>query len=91
MVSCGGEKLTIYLNGKKLPFKDFRSYLGLFNGVTPLAAFERVDEWQEVFMGVSADQSFQKISFDSSIGITKCGGHVSHIADQIATKLILEW
>ena len=34
MASRGGKKLAMHLNGKKLPVMDFRSYLGLFDGVT---------------------------------------------------------
>ena len=75
MTSRGGKKLVVHLNGKKLPLKDFRSYLGLFEGVTPPTAFERINEQWEVGMSVLADQNFQQISFVNSISTTKGGGH----------------
>jgi len=87
MASSGGKKLSVHLNGKKLPVKDFKSYLGLFDGITPPAAFEKVDDRWEVGVGVSADQSFQQISFVNAISTTKGGGHVNYIADQVAKKL----
>ena len=88
MANKEGKKLSVYLNGSKLPVKDFRSYLGLFDGVTPPAAYEKVDERWEVGVGVSADQSFQQISFVNAIATTKGGGHVTYIADQVAKKLV---
>ena len=30
-----GKKLSVYLNGMKVPVKDFKSYLELFDGITP--------------------------------------------------------
>eukprot|EP00584_Thalassiosira_punctigera_P019142 CAMPEP_0172572992 /NCGR_PEP_ID=MMETSP1067-20121228/135960_1 /TAXON_ID=265564 ORGANISM="Thalassiosira punctigera, Strain Tpunct2005C2" /NCGR_SAMPLE_ID=MMETSP1067 /ASSEMBLY_ACC=CAM_ASM_000444 /LENGTH=1500 /DNA_ID=CAMNT_0013365583 /DNA_START=62 /DNA_END=4564 /DNA_ORIENTATION=+ len=87
MANKDGKKLSVYLNGKKLPVKDFRSYLGLFDGITPPTAFEKVDDRWEVGVGVSADQSFQQISFVNAIATTKGGGHVNAIADQVAKKL----
>ena len=44
MASRGGKKLGVYLNKKKLSIKDFRSYPSLFSGVTPPAAYERLNE-----------------------------------------------
>jgi hypothetical protein len=44
MASCREKKLAVHLNRKKLPIKDFRSYLGLLDIITPLAAFERIDK-----------------------------------------------
>eukprot|EP00579_Thalassiosira_antarctica_P002668 CAMPEP_0201875748 /NCGR_PEP_ID=MMETSP0902-20130614/7629_1 /ASSEMBLY_ACC=CAM_ASM_000551 /TAXON_ID=420261 /ORGANISM="Thalassiosira antarctica, Strain CCMP982" /LENGTH=1508 /DNA_ID=CAMNT_0048402857 /DNA_START=105 /DNA_END=4631 /DNA_ORIENTATION=+ len=87
MANKEGKKLSVYLNGKKLPVKDFKTYLGLFDGITPPAAFERIDDCWEVGVGVSADQSFQQISFVNAIATTKGGGHVNYIADQVAKKL----
>ena len=58
MTRCGGKTLAVHLNRKKLPLKDFRSYLGLFDGVMPPAAFKRINERSEVGVGMSVDQSF---------------------------------
>ena len=42
MANKEGKKLAVYLNGKKLPVKDFKSYLALFDGITPPAAYEKI-------------------------------------------------
>ena len=86
MANKEGKKLSVYLNGTKVPVKDFKSYLGLFDGITPPAAYERIDERWEVGVGVS-DGSFQQISFVNAISTTKGGGHVNYIADLVAKKL----
>lgn len=86
MTNKEGKKLSVYLNGAKVPVKDFKSYLALFDGITPPAAYERIDERWEVGVGVS-DGSFQQISFVNAISTTKGGGHVNYIADLVAKKL----
>ena len=85
--SGGKKKLSVYLNGHKVPVKDFKSYLELFDGITPPAAYERIDDRWEVGVGVSTDGSFQQISFVNAIATTKGGGHVNYIADLVARKL----
>mmetsp|Transcript_15374 Transcript_15374/g.31098 ORF Transcript_15374/g.31098 Transcript_15374/m.31098 type:complete len:1416 (+) Transcript_15374:116-4363(+) len=86
MANKEGKKLSVYLNGKKLPVKDFKSYIALFDGITPPAAYEKVgDRWE---VGVSmSDGSFQQISFVNAIATIKGGGHVNYIADQVAKHL----
>ena len=86
MANKDGKKLSVYLNGAKVPVKDFKSYLSLFDGITPPAAYETIDDRWEVGVGVS-DGSFQQISFVNAIATTKGGGHVNYIADQVAKKL----
>ncbi|KAL3807608.1 hypothetical protein ACHAXA_002546 [Cyclostephanos tholiformis] len=86
MANKEGKKLSVYLNGSKVPVKDFKSYLELFDGITPPAAYERIDDRWEVGVGVS-DGSFQQISFVNAISTTKGGGHVNYIADLVAKKL----
>eukprot|EP00804_Cyclotella_cryptica_P008042 CCRYP_004548-RA/>CCRYP_004548-RA protein AED:0.12 eAED:0.22 QI:0/0.6/0/1/1/1/6/0/1916 len=86
MANKDGKKLNVYLNDKKIPVKDFKTYLALFDGISPPAAYEKVgDRWE---VGVSAsDGSFQQISFVNAIATTKGGGHVDFISDQIAKSL----
>ena len=82
----GGKKLSVFLNGNKLPIKDFKSYIALFDNIQKPDAFEKVNDQWEVGVGVS-DGSFQQISFVNAIATTKGGGHVNYIADQVAKKL----
>ncbi|KAL7490115.1 hypothetical protein ACHAW6_015834, partial [Cyclotella cf. meneghiniana] len=86
MANKDGKKLNVYFNDKKIPVKDFKSYLAIFDGITPPAAYEKVgDRWE---VGVSAsDGSFQQISFVNGIATTKGGGHVDFISDQVAKSL----
>ena len=86
MANRAGKKLSVKLNGKKLPVKNFQSYLKLYKGIEPPAAYERADERWEVGVGVS-DGSFQQISFVNAICTSKGGQHVNYIADMIAKKV----
>ena len=87
MANRAGRKLAVYLNEKKLPVKSFHTYLELYDGITPPAAYERVGERWEVGVSASADGSFQQISFVNAICTSKGGGHTTYIADQVAKKL----
>jgi len=86
MANKEGKKLSVYLNGTKVPVKDFKSYLDLFDGITAPSAYEKIGDRWEVGVGVS-DGSFQQISFVNAIATTKGGGHVNFIADQVAKGL----
>jgi len=86
MANKEGKKLSVYLNGTKVPVKDFKSYLALFDGITPPSAFEKIGDRWEIGVGPS-DGSFQQISFVNAIATTKGGGHVNYIADQVAKAL----
>ena len=89
MSGRGGKRLAVYLNGNKLPVKDFKSYLGMIDGIEAVVAFE-VDKdggrW-EVGVAPSSNGSFEQISFVNAICTSKGGGHVTYIADQIADRL----
>jgi DNA topoisomerase-2 len=86
MANKEGKKLSVYLNGNKVPVKDFKSYLALFDGITPPSAYEKINDRWEVGVGAS-DGTFQQISFVNAIATTKGGGHVNFIADQVAKGL----
>ena len=79
----GGKKLSVYLNGDKIPVKDFQSYLALLDGVDMPPAHVIMDNF-EVGVNVSSDGGFQQISFVNGIATTKGGGHVNFIADKVA-------
>jgi DNA topoisomerase-2 len=86
MANRGGKRLVVSLNGKKLPVKSFQDYLKLFDAISEPVAFEKVGDRWEVGIAVS-EGSFQQISFVNSICTSKGGGHVTHIADQVAAYL----
>ena len=57
MSGKGGKKLSVFLNGKKLPVKDFKSYLALFDDLDAPQAFERINDDWEVGVGVNTEGS----------------------------------
>jgi DNA topoisomerase-2 len=86
MAARPGKKLSVTLNGEKVPVKSFQEYLKLFDGINPPVAYEKIGEHWEV--GVSStDGSAQQVSFVNAICTSKGGGHVSYIADQIGAHL----
>lgn len=87
MANRDGPRLVVTLNGKKLPVKSFETYLKLYDGINPPAAYEQVDDRWEIGVGVS-DGSFQQVSFVNAICTSKGGQHVNYIADQVASKLV---
>jgi DNA topoisomerase-2 len=87
MASRGGKKLVVSLNGKKLPIKSFKDYLALFDGLESPVAYEKSERW-EVGVASSNDASPHHVSFVNAICTTKGGGHVTYIADQVASHLV---
>lgn len=81
-----GKKLSVFLNGEKLPIKNFQSYLALYQGIEPPSAYDHNERWE---VGVSAsDGVFQQVSFVNSICTTKGGQHVQYIADQVVKRIM---
>ncbi|KAI0228357.1 DNA topoisomerase 2-beta [Lamellibrachia satsuma] len=86
--------VRIFLNGKKLPVKNFREYVAMYvkgkmdEADQPLKVVsEAVNERWEVALALS-DKGFQQVSFVNSIATTKGGRHVDYISDQLTSKLI---
>nr|O42130.2 RecName: Full=DNA topoisomerase 2-alpha; AltName: Full=DNA topoisomerase II, alpha isozyme [Gallus gallus]BAA22539.2 DNA topoisomeraseII_alpha [Gallus gallus] len=86
--------VKVFLNGKRLPVKGFRSYVDLYlkdkvdeTGNALKVIHEEVNSRWEVCLTLS-EKGFQQVSFVNSIATTKGGRHVDYVADQIVTKLI---
>jgi DNA topoisomerase II len=95
---AGTAKVTVKLNGTRIPTRNFKKYMELY---TKAIKKERGEEetmdkneiitvqpnanW-EIGFAVS-DGSFQQVSFVNSIATTSGGTHVNYIADQICTRL----
>lgn len=84
----------MFLNGKKLPVKNFKDYIDLYikdsqdDSGSPLKlAYESCNERWEVAVTLS-DRGFQQVSFVNSIATTKGGRHVDHVTDLIVKQLI---
>ena len=87
MGNAKGKKLSVYLNGSKLPVKNFKDYLGVYDKIKAPVAFEQIGDW-EIGVAPSQDQNMQQISFVNSICTSKGGGHVNYICDQITAHLV---
>ncbi|KAJ6660677.1 hypothetical protein lerEdw1_017674 [Lerista edwardsae] len=86
--------IKVFLNGKRLPVKGFRSYVDLYvkdkldeTGNPLKIIHEEVNGRWEVCLTMS-EKGFQQVSFVNSIATTKGGRHVDYVADQIVNKLI---
>ncbi|KAL0984286.1 hypothetical protein UPYG_G00139470 [Umbra pygmaea] len=86
--------VRVFLNGKKLPVTNFRSYVDLYLkdkvdelGSALTVVHEVVNERWEVCLSMS-DKGFQQVSFVNSIATTKGGRHTDYVADQVTSKLI---
>lgn len=95
--------ISVYLNGKKLPIKTFKDYVGLYlkarddeddlalgsdsEKKTNSVVHEVVNKRWEVCVTTST-KGFQQASFVNSIATTKGGTHVNYITDQITEKLM---
>jgi DNA topoisomerase II len=86
MANRHGKKLSVTLNGKKLPVQGFRDYLKLFTGINQPEAFEKSGDW-EVGIASSMDGVPQQVSFVNAICTSKGGEHVKYIAEQVAKHL----
>jgi DNA topoisomerase II len=72
MANGRGKKLSVSLNGKKVPVGSFKEYIQMHKGINPPEAFERVDDRWEVGVSHSGlDASPQQISFVNAIATSK--------------------
>ncbi|PXF40486.1 DNA topoisomerase 2 [Gracilariopsis chorda] len=80
--------LKVYLNGVRLPIKSFKDYVNLYSAEdsSSTVLYERVsDRWEVAITG--SDGQLSQVSFVNSIWTMKGGTHVSHVADQIVSRL----
>lgn len=80
--------LKVFLNGKKLPIKSFKDYVALYtdkDSDCPVM-YERLSDRWEVAITAS-DGQLAQVSFVNSIWTIKGGTQVTHVADQIASKI----
>lgn len=86
--------VKVYLNGKRLPVKGFKDYVGLFlkdkedEAGNPLTVvYESPSDRWEVAVTLSEAGEFRQMSFVNSIATTKGGSHVDYIAEQLTKKV----
>lgn len=90
ITACIGDKVNIYLNGKKLGINSFEKYVGLYigNKNEQKRAYECVNDRWNVCVCMSPDDKQEHVSFVNSINTLKGGKHVDMIADQVAKEVI---
>ena len=79
--------VNVYLNDKKLGFKDFSDYVSLYIGdkKTMPRVIEEQSRWQ---VGIAPSTSgFQSMSFVNGINTSDGGTHVDHVVNPIIKKL----
>jgi len=82
-------KVKVYLNGKIVPIKNFKDYVGLYvRDQSDLIFDDTIISKRWSVMITKSDGQFQQVSFVNGICTTKGGAHVNHIADQIVEKLL---
>ncbi|XP_067621307.1 DNA topoisomerase 2 isoform X2 [Eurosta solidaginis] len=93
-IAAATKGVGVYLNGKKLPVKNFKDYIDLYvknneeTGGQPIKiVHEQAGERWEVACCPS-ENNFQQVSFVNSIATTKGGRHVDYIVDMIIKQLI---
>jgi DNA topoisomerase-2 len=87
---CGcNPHLAVYLNGKKIPIKNFKDYVSLYpldtkeDGKAFSLIYETPHERWEVAATVSTSGTFHQVSFVNSIATYDGGSHVTHVTDSI--------
>ncbi|XP_048524898.1 DNA topoisomerase 2 isoform X2 [Dendroctonus ponderosae] len=93
-VAASTKGVKVFLNGQRLPIKNFRDYVQLYfkgeydeRGNPLKVVYEEFDERWEVAVTLS-DSGFQQMSFVNSIATTKGGRHVEYIVEMIAKQLL---
>ncbi|XP_076055867.1 DNA topoisomerase 2 isoform X2 [Oratosquilla oratoria] len=93
-VAASTRGVKVYLNGKKIPIKNFKDYVDLYlkdktddGGNQIKSVYESAGGRWEVAVAIS-DKGFQQMSFVNSIATTKGGRHIDYVSDMIVKNLI---
>lgn len=93
-VAASTRGVKVFLNGKRLPVKNFKDYVDLYikdkeddTGNSLKIVYDNPSERWEVAMTLSS-VGFQQVSFVNSIATTKGGKHVDYIMDMILKQLV---
>ncbi|XP_044258662.1 DNA topoisomerase 2 [Tribolium madens] len=93
-VAASTRGVKVFLNGKRVPVKNFKDYVDFFTkgndddgNEKAKVIYEVCNERWEVAMTLS-DRGFQQMSFVNSIATTKGGRHVDYVTDMIVKQII---
>jgi DNA topoisomerase II len=82
--------VNVFLNDKKLEYKNFEKYVDLYLGPKSDAfrVFEKIDDRWEVVASLTKEPGFEQVSFVNGIWTIRGGKHVDYICNQVVKKLI---
>ncbi|XP_073968763.1 DNA topoisomerase 2 isoform X2 [Rhodnius prolixus] len=93
-VAASTRGVKVFLNGTRLPVKNFKDYIDLYikdksddAGIPLKVVHESVSDRWEVAVTIS-EKGFQQVSFVNSIATTKGGRHVDYVADALCKQLL---
>ncbi len=80
------KNVSVYLNDKKINYKDFVSYSNLYSDNKGIHEVQEYPNgvWEVI---VKPNDKYEQISFVNGIATTKGGKHVDYIVNQITKKL----
>ena len=89
MTACTDKSVNVYLNGTRLQCKEFEKYVDYYigNKQNKGRVYEKINDWWEIAVCTSDDNSMEHVSFVNGIYTFKGGKHVDHISNHIAKKL----
>mmetsp|Transcript_149615 Transcript_149615/g.363390 ORF Transcript_149615/g.363390 Transcript_149615/m.363390 type:complete len:1277 (-) Transcript_149615:203-4033(-) len=80
------ERCSVFLDGKKLPVKNFTDYCSLFHSAEGYVHAHIGKRW-ELLVARSDGDGFQHCSFVNAISTPKGGTHVQHVVDQLVDSI----
>jgi len=88
VAACSDPDVSVFLNKKKIPQKNFEKYVNLYIGSNSKRprAIESKDGWN-VIATFNDDEEFEQVSFVNGVNTIRGGTHVDYIVDQIKKKL----
>ena len=89
MTACTDKSVNVYLNGTRLVCKEFEKYVDYYigNKQAKTRVYEKINDWWEIAICASDDNSMEHVSFVNGIYTFKGGKHVDHIANHVSKKL----
>eukprot|EP00928_Gymnodinium_smaydae_P070564 TRINITY_DN54374_c0_g1_i1.p1 TRINITY_DN54374_c0_g1~~TRINITY_DN54374_c0_g1_i1.p1 ORF type:complete len:1314 (-),score=374.03 TRINITY_DN54374_c0_g1_i1:105-3977(-) len=87
IAGTSGERCKVFLNGKKLPVKNFEDYCSYYHSGQGHAYAQIGKRWQ-VLVARSDGDGFQQCCFVNHISTPKGGTHVNYVLDQLVDGII---
>ena len=89
LAGCSPKSVSIYLNGKKVPIKDFQAYTQMYlDKGDAVNIYEKANPRWEICLSLQDTGSFQQMSFVNNISTPRGGTHCNYVADQIVKRCL---